>query len=152
MVANWLIGREIIEEEQRGGRAGHGAKVLADLSARLERDYGKGYSVDNLEAFRQFYLDYPVLISETASRNSLPPALPLAISDASRKLPTSKWQPGMLHPALAWSHYRSLLRVSREEVRAFYEIEAIRPPPRDSDIQSDRLLRRSTQPVQSPTS
>jgi hypothetical protein len=48
--------------------------VLADLSARLERDYGKGYSVDNLEAFRQFYLDYPVLISETASRNSLPPA------------------------------------------------------------------------------
>jgi hypothetical protein len=55
----------------------------------------------------------------------------------------------MLHPALAWSHYRSLLCASREEGRAFCEIEAIRPSPRDSDIQSDRLLRRSPQPVQS---
>ena len=57
VAANWLVGREIVEEEQAGTRrAGYGAKVLANLSARLESDYGKGYSVDNLESFRQFYL------------------------------------------------------------------------------------------------
>ncbi|EQD30948.1 protein containing DUF1016, partial [mine drainage metagenome] len=69
VVTNWLIGREIVEEEQQGKRrAGYGETLLADLSQRLGRDYGRGYSADNLEAFRQFYLEYPRLISETASR------------------------------------------------------------------------------------
>jgi predicted nuclease of restriction endonuclease-like (RecB) superfamily len=31
-----------------------------------------------------------------------------------------------LHPHLSWTHYRTLLRVSRSEARDFYEIEAIR--------------------------
>ncbi len=127
VVANWLIGREIIEEEQQGTkRAGYGSKVLADLSDRLAREYGRGYSVDNLEAFRQFYLDYPKLISETPSRNFKLPEISetvsrnLASTDA-----TSAWKPGMLHSSLSWSHYRSLLRVTRTDARAFYEIEAI---------------------------
>lgn len=61
VVANWLIEREIVEEEQGGRRrAGYGAMVLAELSGRLTRDFGRGYSVDNLEAFRQFYRDYEV--------------------------------------------------------------------------------------------
>ena len=127
VAANWLVGREIVEEEQAGTRrAGYGAKVLANLSARLESDYGKGYSVDNLESFRQFYLDYPRLISETASRNSMLPAIS---ETASRKLPPAdtkaQWKPGSLHPGLSWSHYRSLLRERRPAARAFYEIEAI---------------------------
>lgn len=131
VMTNWLIGREIVEEEQRGQRrAGYGTGVLADLSKRLGREYGRGYSVDNLEAFRQFYLDYPQLISETASRQLL-----FEKSEtASRKLTvnalapisSSSLQAGTLHPALSWSHYRSLLRVSRTEARTFYEIEAIR--------------------------
>ena len=67
VLVNWLIGREIVEEDQRGKkRADYGRKVLADLSGRLGREFGRGYSVDNLEAFRQFYLEYPHLISETA--------------------------------------------------------------------------------------
>ena len=127
VMANWLVGREIVEEEQAGKRrAGYGAQVLADLSERLGRDFGKGYSVDNLEAFRQFYLDYPRLISETKSRNSMLPAISETVS---RKSSSSKalvqWQPGTLHPSLSWSHYRSLLREGRPEARAFYEIEAI---------------------------
>ena len=128
VVANWLIGREIVEEEQRGKkRAGYGEKVLTDLSERLGRAYGRGYSVDNLEAFRQLYLDYPNLISETLSRNF---KLPEISETASRKLvsvdsaPT--WRPGMLNSSLSWSHYRCLLRVTRPEARAFYEIEAVK--------------------------
>ena len=131
VAANWLIGREIVEEEQRGQRrAGYGARLLADLSTRLKAEFGRGYSVDNLEAFRQFYLDYPQLISETASRkSSMLPALPLQVSSetSSRKSEgDTDWCPGALHPSLSWSHYRQLLRVARPEARAFYEIEAIR--------------------------
>ncbi len=128
VAANWLIGREIVEDEQRGlRRAGYGAKALATLSARLTRYFGRGYSVDSLEAFRLFYIDYPQLISETVSRKLAAPALLAHNSETlSRNLTGTAWQPGALHPALSWSHYRHLLRISRPEARAFYEIEAIR--------------------------
>ncbi|MEJ8854935.1 PDDEXK nuclease domain-containing protein [Variovorax robiniae] len=101
VAANWLIGREIVEEEQRGQRrAGYGAKILSDLSARLNMEFGRGYSVDNLEVFRQFYIDYPRLISVTASRNSsLPPVLlPDSNSETlSRKSDVEgEWEPGLL--------------------------------------------------------
>ena len=126
VIANWLIGREIVEEEQKGKRrAGYGAKLLAELSEQLGRDYGRGYSVDNLEAFPQFYLDYPGLISETASRNLVFPAISETPSRKSDEPDSAgSWQPGMLNPNLSWSHYRQLLRVSRQQARGFYEIEA----------------------------
>lgn len=127
VVASWLIGREIVEEEQQGKRrAGYGEALLADLSERLGRDYGRGYSVDNLEAFRQFYLEYPRLISEAVSRNFVLPAIS---ETASRKSAVAdaadSWQPGILNPNLSWSHYRSLLRIGRQAARDFYEIEAV---------------------------
>lgn len=126
VVANWLIGREIVEEEQAGKRrADYGAKLLADLSERLGRDYGRGYSVDNLESFRQFYLEYPQLISETVPRNL---AVPVISETLSRKSigtnGADAWQPGILNPNLSWSHYRALLRIARKAARDFYEIEA----------------------------
>lgn len=133
VVANWLIGREIVEAEQRGQhRADYGARLLKSLSDRLTQDFGRGWSADNLEAFRQFYLLYPQLISETVSRSSNGPATGSEISATlSRKsllpvpgLDTAAWQPGELHPGLSWSHYRALLRVARQQARDFYEIEA----------------------------
>lgn len=132
VAANWLIGREIVEEEQRGQRrAEYGAKLLAELSTRLNAEFGRGYSVDNLEAFRQFYVDYPQLISETVSRKSPPTGWALSLGPSSetssrKSMSEESWQPGVLHPSLSWSHYRQLLRVGRSEARAFYEIEAIR--------------------------
>ena len=128
VVANWLIGREIVEDEQRGQhRADYGAGLLAGLSSQLSVDFGRGYSVDNLEAFRQFYIDYPQLISETVSRK-LGHAGPVdGNSDTpSRNSADPDWVPGVLHAGLSWSHYRALLRIGRSEARAFYEIEAIR--------------------------
>ena len=127
VVANWLIGREIVEEEQRGKkRADYGMKALADLSFRLGREYGRGYSVDNLEAFRQFYLEYPGLISETPSRNLRLPAISETLSRKSPGLEsTGPSRSRTLNLNLSWSHYRSLLRVTRTEARAFYEIETI---------------------------
>ena len=63
VMANWLIGQEIVEEEQRGKRrAGYGEQLLQDLSARLTAEFGKGFSVDNLELFRRFFLEYSSLL------------------------------------------------------------------------------------------
>ena len=128
VVANWLIGREIVEDEQRGKRrAGYGAKLIAELSTRLTVEMGRGYSADNLEAFRQFYLTYPLLISDTASRKLEATTQVDSISETlSRKLVTTPLQAGVLNPALSWSHYRHLLKIDRTEARAFYEIETTR--------------------------
>jgi hypothetical protein len=64
VMANWLIGREIVEEEQKGRRrAGYGQTLVNGLAVRLTEDYGKGYSAQNLWLFRQFFLTYPGLVS-----------------------------------------------------------------------------------------
>jgi hypothetical protein len=64
VLANWLIGREIIEEEQRGRyRADYGKQLVEELSVRLQEDFGNGYSANNLWFFRRFYLEYPRLAS-----------------------------------------------------------------------------------------
>jgi len=139
VVANWLIGREIVEEEQKGfAKAEYGTRLLADLSGRLQEEYGNGYSVDNLEFFRRFYREYPLLISEAPPRKSAtssisdaprrksPPGGPGAVMSAELTAGIKNWKPGMLHPNLSWTHYRLLLRVDKAEARAFYEIEAIK--------------------------
>jgi predicted nuclease of restriction endonuclease-like (RecB) superfamily len=37
-----------------------------------------------------------------------------------------EWKPGVLHPGMSWTHYRTLLKVERRAVRDFYEIESTR--------------------------
>jgi predicted nuclease of restriction endonuclease-like (RecB) superfamily len=64
VVANWLVGREIVEEEQKGTkRADYGKRLLESLAERLREDYGPGYSLRGLQFIRQFYVEYPSLIS-----------------------------------------------------------------------------------------
>ena len=53
------IGRMIVEEEQNGKeRAEYGKQILKGLSEQLSNQFGKGFSVINLENMRKFYLIY----------------------------------------------------------------------------------------------
>lgn len=140
VVANWLIGREIVEDEQRGEhRAGYGERLLRDLSTRLSKAYGAGFSVNNLEHFRRFYLLYPELLDATqkshAVRGELPQGVLKGARDAGRgkshalrgilEKPYGTWAAGRLSPALSWTHYRTLLRVEHAQARSFYEVETV---------------------------
>lgn len=59
--AYWQIGREIVEEEQRGSeRAQYGAQLIDLLSARLTAEFGKGFIPRNLRFMREFYLAFPI--------------------------------------------------------------------------------------------
>lgn len=121
VVANWLIGREIVEEEQRGRkRAGYGQHLVAELSRRLTSDFGKGYSVTNLEHFRDFYITYPDLIPAQIS-HAVRGELVIGHTEGDQT-----WFPGKLHSNVSWTHYRTLLRVDSPDARAFYEIESIK--------------------------
>lgn len=106
----WNIGRRIIEFEQYGSsRVKYGGALLSNLSEDLNNRFKKGFSVDNLETMRLFYLAYSEKqISETVSRN-------LDLAALAKRFP------------LPWSHYVLLIRrVKKTDARDFYEKEAIR--------------------------
>jgi predicted nuclease of restriction endonuclease-like (RecB) superfamily len=146
VLAYWLIGREIVEEIQRGkGRAKYGEKVIEDLSVRLTELYGQGFSVPNLKNFRQFYHAYPdrcasigyPMGSQSDSLGIQRPmgaesSGPSILHPSGRELvhhkksyPLGTELPQGFSPQLSWSHYRALMRVENEKARLFYEREAI---------------------------
>ncbi len=58
--AYWQIGRIIVEHEQNGNvRAYYGKAVLQELSSRLTKDFGKGFSVRTLQQMKKFYVTFP---------------------------------------------------------------------------------------------
>jgi predicted nuclease of restriction endonuclease-like (RecB) superfamily len=60
--AYWSIGSLIVEEEQRGKRrAEYGKHLIKELSIKLTKDFGKGFTRTNLWYMRQFYSLFPNL-------------------------------------------------------------------------------------------
>ncbi len=57
--AYWNVGRGIIVEEQKGqDRAKYGRGLIRDLSIRLTKEYGRGFTETNLKYMRQFFLTF----------------------------------------------------------------------------------------------
>lgn len=57
----WQIGKIILEEEQEGKeRADYGKFLIKSLSESLEPQFGTGFSVRQLERYRQFYRVFPI--------------------------------------------------------------------------------------------
>ncbi len=104
--AYWYIGRDIVTAEQEGqARAAYGSQLLQELSNRLTKKYGKGFSVSTLRDIRQFYLVYSNAEIHHAVRGKSSNELSLSSN-------------------LGWIHYRSLMRIDRPEARQFYTVEA----------------------------
>ena len=94
--AYWLIGKRIVEEEQRGKeRAAYGEEILKTLSVELTKEFGKGFGERNLRDFRQFYQTFQE---------------------------TEIWH--TLCAKLSWSHIRLVMRVESKEVQQYYLKEA----------------------------
>lgn len=92
----FLIGKRIVEEEQNGNeRAEYGDELIKNLSLRLTKDFGKGFSKTNLKQMKSFYLVY---------------GKGQTLSDQFK---------------LSWSHYLILMRMENLDERNFYEIESI---------------------------
>lgn len=122
------IGRMIVKEEQNGkDRAEYGKQLLKGLSEQLTNEFGKGFSVANLENIRKFYLVYS--ISETVSRilqihNSETMSRISENLNSSSLITNSKMQSLICIFKLTWSHYSFLMRIDDEKERRFYEIES----------------------------
>ena len=99
--AYWQIGKRIVEEEQQGKeRADYGKQLLKQLSAALTEEFGKGFSVQNLYSFRQFYITFPEIFHAPSGKFSTP------------------WR------ILTWSHYKRLMHVTNDDARNWYLREA----------------------------
>ena len=152
--AYWLIGRHIVEFEQSGeARAEYGTALVGRLSADLTQRFGRGFSRQNLQQMRVFYLAYPPeQIRQTVSGESNQ-----SPSQTTRQTPSGKSgnppernlpqiptgqpvDPTILqtpsaesslasiasHFPLPWPAYVRLLPVKNELARKFYEAEALR--------------------------
>ncbi len=118
------VGRLIVEDEQKGKeRAEYGKSVLKELSSRLAKEFGKGYSVRNLEQMRKFYLTYSKTQTMSANSDSEIP------QTQSVKFKIEKSASAMRKSEspfkLSWSHYLQLIKIANNEERNFYEIEAV---------------------------
>jgi len=124
------IGRMIVEEEQNGKeRADYGKQVLKGLSVQLTKEFGKGFSLSNLEQIRKFFLIYSK--SETLLRISQIQNSQSVIVESESTIPQSlivEFKKFDYHTLisffkLTWTHYIFLMRIEDENERSFYEIE-----------------------------
>ena len=69
VLMNWNIGKLINEEILKNKRAEYGKEILPTLSAKLQPEYGRGFSSRNLGKMIQFFRKFPNLeIVSTLSR------------------------------------------------------------------------------------
>ena len=100
-------GRMIVEEEQQGKeRAEYGKYILKQLSEKLTKELGRGFSYDNLKLMRKFYTVYS---KDVIGEMSFPQSENLPVTREGRKF------------YLSWSHYLILMRISNKD-----EIESYR--------------------------
>ncbi len=140
VITYFEIGRMIVEEQQNGKeRAEYRKAIVKDLSRELTKEFGKGFSVDNLEKMRRFYLVYgksATLLRILEKQNILPLnseenlILLSQLKDGKSATPSRKLenitQTLSAVFKLSWSHYLTLMRIDNEEKRQFYEIEAFK--------------------------
>jgi predicted nuclease of restriction endonuclease-like (RecB) superfamily len=94
----WEVGKRIVEFEQRGSeRAGYGEELIERLAKDLIRQFGRGFSKQNLLQMRKFYLFWPEILQTVSGEFTLP-----------------------------WSAYVRLLSIKNSSARLFYETEALR--------------------------
>jgi predicted nuclease of restriction endonuclease-like (RecB) superfamily len=123
VLTNYEIGRLIVEHEQGGKvRAGYAERTLKAISLRLTREFGQGYSVDNLQRMRQFYLQWSKYA--TASRISGEQTTETPGSPPDTMISATVSRKSVVPFRLSWSHYVFLMTITYEAERRFYEIEA----------------------------
>ncbi len=127
----WLMGRRIVEYEQKGKeRAEYGEALLKKISADLTPRFGKGFTERNLGHMRQFYISYQKILNTPCAELEEKPQ-EKAHTVCAELAPISQTVSGISETLsrkfpLSWSHYRLLMRIEEPFKREFYEAECIR--------------------------
>lgn len=130
--SNWLLGKRIVEQIQKGNdKAEYGKHILKIASESLTEEFGKGYSETNLKSFRKFYLifkDYSIGQTVSAQlEERKQQTLSAKLEDSKRQaMPAQLENSNMqaLPVILSWSHYERLMRIRDKKIRDWYMNEA----------------------------
>lgn len=82
----WKLGERIFIEEQKGqDRAEYGAYLLQNIATEIEKEFGSGFSVRQLERARQFYRTYPIASAVRSQLNWYQYRLLIQIDDKDKR-------------------------------------------------------------------
>lgn len=137
----WQIGQRIVEEEQGGAeRADYGKQLLKQLSAALTEEFGKGFSVQNLYYFRQFYLTFPEIFHTPCGiltwshyRRLLSVTNPQARDWYAKEAAEQMWSYATLNRNIATQYYERML-LSQEKEPVEVEMKKL-----TADFDKDKL-------------
>ncbi len=128
VITYFEIGRMIVEEEQEGKeRAGYGKSLLKEVSKELTKQFGRGFSIRNLEQMRKFYIAYSIsqtLSAELKNEKSATLLRKSKPNSATASRISKNQQELVVKFNLSWSHYLTLIRIDDKDERNFYEIES----------------------------
>lgn len=80
------IGKRIFEEEQEGkDRADYGTYLIKFLSEQLQPEFGSGFSVRQINLYRQFYRTFPIVHAVRAQLNWTQYKLLLSVDDQDKR-------------------------------------------------------------------
>ena len=127
LAAYWNIGRVIVEHEQNSReRAEYGQQTLKELSKVLTNEFGKGFSVSNIQFMRRFYQTYQIQQTLSVKLSWSHYCELLSISDADKRsfyekeAVNSGWSVREMKRQMATSLYERLLlsdgKTNRETV------------------------------------
>lgn len=94
--AYFLIGKKIVEEEQKGSqRAEYGKRILEEISSGLTKEFGRGFGLTSIKNMRLFYETYKDEIRQSAIDEFV--------------------------AGLTWTHYCELIKIDDKNKRKYFE-------------------------------
>lgn len=140
----WKLGERIFIEEQKGqDRAEYGAYLLQNVALEIEKEFGRGFSVRQLERARQFYRTYPIATALRTQLNWYQYRLLIQIDDKDKReyyeleTANNNWtgrelerqiNSGLYERLLLSNDKKSVLEVARKERQPESPTEIIKDP------------------------
>lgn len=140
----WKLGERIFIEEQKGqDRAEYGAYLLQNVALEIEKEFGSGFSVRQLERARRFYRTYPIASALRTQLNWYQYRLLIQISDNDKReyyeleTANNNWtgrelerqiNSGLYERLLLSNDKKSVLEVARKERQPESPTEIIKDP------------------------
>lgn len=138
----WEIGRQIVQAQGNNNRAEYGAGLLKYLAEQLSAEFGKGYTVRNLNNMRAFYIAFPNWNAVRTNLSWTHYRILLKVeNDAARQFyleecEKSIWSTRQLERQINTFFYERLIS-SREKVDISSEIKVKELGPQPQDIIRD---------------
>lgn len=140
----WKLGERIFIEEQKGqDRAEYGAYLLQNVALEIEKEFGSGFSVRQLERARRFYRTYPIATALRTQLNWYQYRLLIQINDNDKReyyeleTANNNWtgrelerqiNSGLYERLLLSNDKKSVLEVARKERQPESPTEIIKDP------------------------